>query len=704
MTLSVSWAQLHIPDVEANRQSGVRISVNMSTCTVTPVVGYPQLHEWAGIAHNQSNSLNFVFSLKGEGASNLGKDLIDQIKLYEPQGSADLHQGLLDLLSQVRHTNCSIQFAASLIGNERVVFASLGGSISLKKPTRIIDVIGGNDQLQLVEGRRGDYIAVLATDAGTEFLVEIKQRLEQNYEPTTIASALVRAIQDETDTSQVAIAFIECKPLNSLQTESLLAHASTVMVRGETIAPPSVSVEDINCVDQVTVDGQTAGHSASRIPGSLPNRPNQSQRIARELKAVTKKIVQITGSKLAITFTLLSKLSKKGFVATVSVLKQLPSLPKKYQLTDKAVKLKIWIVLGGTFGLLLGAGIFSLIKKQEFANLEKKYRFAIVAPKNLRSEATALNSTDPIQARAKANQSVTDLEALKEQFGTNRTLAAELQKEISEAQAFATDISGKQELTQLQVFFDLRLTDSAFVADSIELLGEKLYFLDKEKKQLVTLDILNKQSDLASIPLASTPTDWTTSSKTLYFLDKGLSGYDFESKKIITLKETGDTDRDGTHIRVFSSFIYVLNPVKRNIFRFTINKSELSQGIGWITDKKNLDFAQIHDFTIDGSIWLTTKTGEIKKYTQGQPQSFQVSGLETAFNSPLIIFTSENSEAVFVLEPNQNRLVSMSKDGKLLKEVKSPELGAATDLTVNSQTNTAYVLSGSTVYTIPTNR
>ena len=278
----------------------------------------------------------------------------------------------------------------------------------------------------------------------------------------------------------------------------------------------------------------------------------------------------------------------------------------------------------------------------------------------------------------------------------------QLKKEIDEAKSFAADISGKQELSQLQVFFDLRLTDSSFVANSLALVGDSLLFLDKEKKQLVTLNTINKQSSVTTLPTSTSLADWAPTSKQIFFLDNGLSSYNIESKKASIIKETGDTDREGTLLRLFDSYLYVLNPTKRNIFRFTIDKSGLSTGIGWVTNKKDLDFNNIYDFTVDGSIWLTTKSGEIKKYTQGQPQNFQVSGLETPFNSPLSIYTTEKLANIFVLEPNQKRMVVLSKDGKLIKEVKSQELGAATALTVSTEINVAYILSGSTVYAIPT--
>ena len=132
---------------QATSSTSVKIAI-MTACTVTSVVGFPKLNEWAGVAQNQSGSLVLAFAIQGDGASNLGKDLLDQLHEFEPHSAQDFHQGLLDLLSQVRHTHCAIQFSAALIGSEKVVFGSFGGSVTLKKPTKVQELIGGDDQLR----------------------------------------------------------------------------------------------------------------------------------------------------------------------------------------------------------------------------------------------------------------------------------------------------------------------------------------------------------------------------------------------------------------------------------------------------------------------------------------------------------------------------------------------------------------------------
>ncbi len=685
---------------------------SMTACTVTSVVGFPKLNEWAGVARNQSGSLVLAFALGGEGANNLGKDLIDQLHLFEPQSAEDFHQGLLDLLSQVRHTNCSIQFATALIGAEKVVFGSFGGSVTLKKPTKVQELIGGNDQLQLIEGRRGEYTVVLATAAASDYLAEIQERLAQDYQVETISSALIRGIQDQPDTSQLAVVFVVCENPNAATSQSttqpashavtaanLLAHASAEVpsLKPEVLPTPNVSFESI--------DGESASTSPStaqsRLSTTLPSRPSKLQRFGRDTTEIIKKlggqIVQVVGRQLPKlqAFTI--------FIAkhSAKTLAKLPVLHQHYQQADQVTKRKIWIVIGGTLLLVCGALGVGIWRQQEQVRLNQHYTDATLKPLSLKAEANQLIASDPIQAREKATQVITQLEELVPQFRSNRPLNDLLAIEINSAKDFASAISGKQELSEPQVFFDLRLTDSSFVASTITAVENKLFFLDKEKRQVVMLDTTSKQSNLMSFSSPTVPVEWVATNNALYLLGDGLQKYDLNTKQLSPLKEAGDSDRDGTSLKLFGNYLYVLNPIKRNIFRFTLEKTGLSQGIGWIANKKDLDFSQVATMAVDGSIWLTTKTGEIKKYTQGQPESFKVEGLETAFNSPLIISTAENQTHLFLLEPDQHRLVILTKDGKLVKEVKSTAFGAATGLAATEAKTAVYVLSGSTVYSIP---
>lgn len=670
----------------------------MTACTVTPIIGYPKLNEWAGVACNQSGNFVCAFAVSGEGANNLGKDISDQLKQFEPRGAQDLHQGLLDLLAQVRKANNSIQFACSLAGPEKIVFGSFGGTIIIKKDQHVRELIGGSDQLQLIEGRRNELLVVMATDASEEYVAEIKNRLEEGYHVGNITSSLISAIQAESTPAQLAMAFLECSSSQATAAH-LLAHASaSPVLKQESPIKPQVSIESIDIDTQATSKQGTTNFSN---PGVLPNRPSQFKRVWRDSVQNSKRIMSI-GKQHATT--LARKLMYLGGTTSKQVFKaasRLPALKTAYQTADTTTRKKALLVIIGTVAIAVAAIGFGIWKNQQLKTLTQRYDLAIQKPLVLRNEAEALLSSDPVLAREKANQLVAELEQLKPEYEKYYQLKTKLEVEINSAKDFVTTISGQQELSELQVFFDLRLTESSFLANSMNVVENTLYFLDSEKRQIVELNGGTKQFKIITLTGNQPIHDWTAAPKNLYFLGDGMYGYNLADATTTELKEVGDSDRDGTLLRQFDAYLYVFNPIKRNIFRFTFTKTGLSQGIGWITDKKNLDFNLIRDMAVDGSVWLTTKDGQIMRYLQGQAQTFEIDGLAEPFNSPLQISTSDTHESIYVLEPEQQRVVILSKTGKLIKQIKSAPLSAATDIVVSDNPRMLFVLSGSTVYTIP---
>lgn len=671
----------------------------MTTCTVTPVIGYPKLNEWADVARNQSGTFVCAFAISGSGAGNLGKDITDQFKQFEPQTAQDLHQGLLDLLAQVRKANAVIQFACTLVNPTTIVFGSFGGTVVIKKQGKVRELIGASDQLQLIEGRRSDLLVVIATTASEEYVAEVKDRLEQGYELSNITSALMSAIQSDSTPAQLAIAFVECFNSEIITKSQLLAQATvSAALKHEPPVKPTISIESIDVDSPVQETIQNHTNNPTR---GLPTRPTHIKRLWRDSKQLSRKISQQVMKGLHINWQKTIQFCAVTYRQLSVGIARLPKLKTAYQTADTQTRSKILFAVVGTAVFLIAAIVFGIWKHQQLSALEKQYEQAVLKPTQLQQEAKHLLENDPVLAREKANQALQELEQLRPQFDRYHQLKTKLDAAVATAQSFATEISGQQELSDLQVFFDLRLADGSFLANSMHVVGNTLYFLDQEKRQVVSLNRETKQFNSFSLGESQVIADWAVAPKNLYILGSGITGYGLGDNKANQLKEVGDSDREGTILRQFDSYLYVFNPAKRNIFRFTFTSSGLSQGIGWITDKKNLDFNQVRDMAVDGSVWLTTKDGKVLKYVQGQSQAFTIDGMTEPFLSALQVSTSEADDHLYLLEPEKARIVILSKTGALIKEVLSPTLSAATDIVIADNPRALFILSGSTVYFIP---
>jgi hypothetical protein len=153
-------------------------------------------------------------------------------------------------------------------------------------------------------------------------------------------------------------------------------------------------------------------------------------------------------------------------------------------------------------------------------------------------------------------------------------------------------------------------------------------------------------------------------------------------------------------IEFFEGYLYVFNPEQRNIYRYVIREDGLSEPIGWLTNKQGLDFAAVTSFMVDGQIWLADKNGVIWKYEKGEPLNFDVTGLENPLGESIQLYANQNTEYLYVLEPAKESLLVLSKEGELIKQISSPTLASTTNFVVDEETQRAFVISGSIIYTI----
>lgn len=261
-------------------------------------------------------------------------------------------------------------------------------------------------------------------------------------------------------------------------------------------------------------------------------------------------------------------------------------------------------------------------------------------------------------------------------------------------------ISGKVELETLPTFYDFRLVQSDFLASDGDVDGEQGIFLDKERQTAVLISLTSKQINVLPIGQFPVLKSVTMVNQNIYYLADGIyqqsQSSEQEPTKIIN---EGDSNREAIMLDSFGDFLYVFNPIERNIFRYSLTQDAI-EPIGWLVDKQGLDFELVNSMSVDGNIWLGMDNGEIWKYDRGNRIAFDIRGLQEPFANPIKIFTAEEADVLVVLESDANRVVILDKEGTFLREVKSPLLGAATNIVMSSTTNTAYALAGSVLYEI----
>lgn len=668
----------------------------MPSVHTAPVIGLPRLDGWSQITTNTQGTLVCAFAISGSNANNLGRDIAEQFLSFEPDSSAQLHQRLLDVLSQVRETSSVLHFAGYLRIDSHVTLITYNGAILLQRNTKVGRVISSHSELKLVEGQQvhGDLV-VLTTTQVSPFLQEIQQKLQQQFEVDSIITSILPSLHGQEDSSLSAIAFVTTDPerdeVGAEMTESEPDDQLPEIYQQQ----PNSGIEILSSNNSISTENSSnSGSHITEVIG--PNRQRNKQfgfanndgiviRLVRSILLILKRSILFLW---------------RGLRTFVRVLRSMGGARSVYVSSQKQHNFARLVLLA----IAIIATIVSLVMWQQKTKREQLSAAASAsAPAQVRLEGAKhlAQSNDIVAARKEGQQAVAEFTSLKVAFDKKDYALVYLDEQLELAQKFLTDISAQETVSTLQLFFDLRLTSENFIVSQVSLSKTSALFLDKGKHSVVLLDLAKKSSQTLLIPSSDNLRAIGTDENSLFLLSDGIVRFALADQKSTTLKPAGDSDKGGTILSTFATYLYVLNPEKRNIYRYIIKDDELSEPIGWLTDKTGVNFEQIRSMTIDGDVWLGATDGKIFRFTQGKPTAFEIQGLSQPFSTPVYLYTNEDLETICVLEPDKKRLVLLKKNGELVREITSESLAATNGIIANKELNAAYVVSGSILYQIP---
>ncbi|MCC6711108.1 MAG: hypothetical protein IT416_02025 [Candidatus Pacebacteria bacterium] len=615
----------------------------MSKFQLTPITGLPQVDGWAQVISHPSGSLFCVLAVQGQHANSVGRNLSELLLGKDISDSAQLHNLILDLLQVARTELCKIQLACLVFAdNNKVIAATHSGSVFLKRNSKVGEILQSDSELKIIEGnlQKNDLFSLTTQDAKNNFTSFKEKLISNNIE--TLATDLVAELQEKTQSSLIAIGFLEEKP------------------------------------------------ALEPGPQQPPNNKKTNQEIiAKKWSLLKNKLTKINLNRVrSLAQNLPKKLWQKPTVFAEKIESEQTKTPQVFL---KVAFLLITIFVGVIFW------------KQQTIKQELEPITPILAEIDARFEIIKNDqTTSDIQLRDNAKELMRELENLIATNKDKKYSLEEIKKYYQEIQAFADSISGVENQAKLDPFFDLRLAEPEFVAKRVSLSNNQLFALDASGKYGIYLNLENKQANKINFEQLELPAkNISLSDNLLFVLGNGIHLFDLEQENTHTkLKDEGDSDRDGSLFQTYGSYLYIINPEKRNIYRYLLKDDKLSEPIGWLLDKQDLDFSNLESISVDGDLWLTDKTGRILKYTQGQKQTFEPQSLPSPLGKNIKLSTTENSNYLYILDRDQHKVVILQKDGLFVKELSSDSLSAGDTIVALEEKEGALVVSGSLIYEI----
>lgn len=704
-------------------------------------------------------------AIEGTQAGNVGRDIANYFSAQVIQTLEEFHLLLEEIIDQAIENEVRILCSAGYFSGENCAYATFNGAVLLKRNDKIGTILSSGNQLKLITGRVSLQDAVVfSTLPSASFFSEIELKFEQGYDIDTIVTSVVPGLHAEENSSLSSLAFVTFEEYSSKEAQMIDEARTRPQVMPEAPAPipahPKVSVEDSpSNREQVA---PSVPPEPPQPPSQEPSQPQGSvasgvvsDDVADSLTASLDEPVVSEKKKSIDVVGLVSSLLSKGgslfrmvygflvvifqkvkpvFASIASGMKvgagklftslrsgsgsidiksmasdtakafksMMPNSDVYIETSDskKIKRIRVAVVVVSLL-LIVGIGAVLMISKR---NAEQEAAQAALAPFVGRVEAVqAQIESDPVAAREEVQAILREIENLQSEQDPNSLFYEIVATWSEEIEALYTDISGLDELQELPVFYDLRLVSSDFIASKLINQGDNLYFFDLEQKTLVTLNSTSKQASKYDISSADIRDAVVFEEDPLLLTSSGIGTLtltDEESEYEEVIAE-GDSNREASLLASFEPYVYVVNPEKRNIYRYAASDEGFSDPIGWIQDiARGLDFASVSSISIDGDVWLGTKAGEIFKFTRGSVQDFEIRGLDATFNSPVLVHTASETDRLYILEAQNNRIVVLQKNGDFIKEVSNTSLGSVTDIVVSDDGSTLYAISGSVVYRI----
>lgn len=188
--------------------------------------------------------------------------------------------------------------------------------------------------------------------------------------------------------------------------------------------------------------------------------------------------------------------------------------------------------------------------------------------------------------------------------------------------------------------------------------------------------------------------------KTGYFITQGskLASYNIESRAIAPkdISYPKDDARIGA-ITLYNGKFYTLDTKNSQLYKHNRTQTGFDKGAPWITGN-SLDLSEATAVTIDGNIFIGTNKGELLKLFKGERQAFEITGLDPAFASIDALWTSGDTDTLYILDGAQKRVVLLDKDGRFKKQFTADEWQKPAAMHVEEADGVVYVLDSNKLY------
>ncbi|MFA6307950.1 MAG: hypothetical protein WCS88_04255 [Patescibacteria group bacterium] len=232
------------------------------------------------------------------------------------------------------------------------------------------------------------------------------------------------------------------------------------------------------------------------------------------------------------------------------------------------------------------------------------------------------------------------------------------------------------------------------------------YIFGDNKLYKIQADTLEEIFNFAGGQVIQSMTDWPDKNKivlsSLNASDEiNYIIFDLEKKQI-----TGDLKQNSNNtavkdLVVYGNNLYVLDNQNKQIFKYPESGGGFAGGQPWL--KEEIDTSQSSSLTIDGSVYMIENDGKIKNFLKGSLEKFEYKIPHPAIGNGAIIKTFRDSDYLYIIDPTNNRVIILDKQGNIKDQYTSQKFDNLKDLAIDPDEKAIYLLNNQHLYLLAIN-
>jgi hypothetical protein len=378
-------------------------------------------------------------------------------------------------------------------------------------------------------------------------------------------------------------------------------------------------------------------------------------------------------------------------------------LPKiNFRYLEKRIKVFLQrknavLTVGLIIFLIIGFTIFQKETSQQLSIYQEQLD-QIQEQIDSANEMIILNNSESNQeAQEILQRSWEELDSITEIY---LTLPESFQNEVDSLKSeILNNLSGMNKLEIInnpEVIFNFQ--NEEFIPNKIILNNENIYFSSTESKGIFKLDQDNEGQLIELNQFFLSGTNWDDSIVLFSKPNKILIYKEGQLNQSFYLEEPYN-DFDFIDFTVFNSNLYFLEKNRNEIIKYPYigdYKWDLPQV--WISEESK-KMNNTSSLTVDGSVWILNGK-DITEYSLGEFEKTLDLSVFPVIDKPSKILASQVLPYLYVLEPSQNRLIVLNKNGETIKQFQSSEFDNLIDFSVSDNGSSIWLLNDLSVFKI----